>query len=284
MTLRRTISTDGSYGNVLLAFLDVLGFGELLDGPGAASPGPILQLFDTAYSSKHDWPPSVIHRRVISDSVILWTTTDAPVGALALLSVAAELQQNLFRMGVLVRGAVVSGQHYSQRVSPLSQQSASINAVDDEILISHALRDAVLLERSTLLPRIVLDGSIQARLDLAVKQYGELMHLQYGHDLTGALIVPGLYGTTAVRVVTKTFPAKLQSEWWPDRDPSTLANEFRGEAEEFLRRQKGLIDQALARHEPRILEKWRYIAREHNHVVAQANAACGLSLSNRTLA
>lgn len=283
MSLRRTIAKDGTYVEVLLAFLDVLGFGELLDSDGTESPETLLQLFEITYSSQHDWPPSVLHRRVISDSVIIWTTTDAPVGTLALLTVAAELQQNLFRRGVLVRGSVVYGKHYTQRIPPLSQQSTSIKAVDDEIIISHALRNAVMLERTTASPRVFLDHSVQPRLKLAHDQYGDMMYLLYGRDHTGALVVSGLYGIPPLRAVTKSYPPKLLSEWWPEKDASGLAVEQRQQAEEFLSRQKKIIEEALGVNDLKIVEKWRYVAREHNIVVQQANVASGISCAHKVV-
>ena len=140
---------SNEYINCYIAFLDILGFQELVRSHPCTE---ILKIFDeikTQYiiTCDEDNRPLVsldnIHFKIMSDSICLYIPTNANNSLPALIGLCAYLQVRLWRLEspILVRGGIVQGDIYA----------------NGDITFGTGLTNAYLLEeRNAKVPRIII--------------------------------------------------------------------------------------------------------------------------------
>lgn len=143
------MNLNKKYENCYIAFLDLLGFKELVRTQTCEQ---ILKIFDeieTRYTITCDKDqktladPNEIHFKIMSDSIIFYVPSHTANSLPALISICAHFQFRLWRLEqpILVRGAIVKGDLYA----------------NDDIMFGTGLTNAYLLEKKNAkVPRIVI--------------------------------------------------------------------------------------------------------------------------------
>jgi len=132
-----------TYQNRIVAFIDVLGFSDLVYSKDTAL---ITKYFDyvledsVAYIKKFKF-----NYHLISDSIVI-TTLAHRENLKSLLLFLSSLQSKLLFEGILVRGAISSGDIYSNKKM--------------NILVGPGLINAYKLESKSIYPRVILDRNL----------------------------------------------------------------------------------------------------------------------------
>lgn len=131
------------YKNTFIALIDILGYKQLLDEFGNDAPKmlfeDILNAFSWAKASHESLKISLF-----SDTIIMEGIDDIGMNFWNIVQVLSALKLQLLRKGLLIRGSITYGSHFSQK----------------GILVSPALVEAHLLESEEAVnPRIILSES-----------------------------------------------------------------------------------------------------------------------------
>lgn len=139
---------DIQYTRYYVAFLDILGFKNLVNNPDISCK-EIASIFEFA-RYKHETffkdtagdVHSNIKMKIMSDSICLYIKSDFPNALLYLTGYCTIFQHDLLLgKGLLVRGGITSGEMYAK----------------DDIIFGPALTEAYLLEeRNAKVPRIII--------------------------------------------------------------------------------------------------------------------------------
>jgi hypothetical protein len=129
------------YQQRFVGLVDILGYRAILAEYGSDSPKQLFRHVLDAFA----WTKSLsaaLKLSLFSDTLVIESTSDHPVLFWTILSAIDQLRSHLLRIGVLLRGAVTFGEHFSEK----------------GVWISPALVRAHLLESQIAnMPRIVLD-------------------------------------------------------------------------------------------------------------------------------
>lgn len=144
------------YGLTYIALVDILGYKGLLEDLGTEAPKKlfedILNAFSWAKTSHQSLTISLF-----SDTFIIEGIDDSPMNFWNIVQVLASLRLQLIKKGLLIRGAITFGNHFSEK----------------GIWISPALVEAHLLESKTAVnPRIIVssDAIESACKELVLKE------------------------------------------------------------------------------------------------------------------
>ena len=137
---------DVKYTQYYVAFLDILGFKNLVNDPNRTCE-EIVRIYDfvqyryeTFFKSEIEIQNN-IKMKVMSDSICLYIKTDFPNALHYLISYCVTFQCDLFANGHLLRGGITSGDMY----------------VENDIIFGPALTEAYLLEeKNAKVPRIII--------------------------------------------------------------------------------------------------------------------------------
>lgn len=154
----RVIRGKPKYEKVYLAFLDVLGFKNLLKARAAENPKYIVKIFEKIDRAIQHPQESGLVQKYISDSILIWCTHPASVPYM--IEVCHELQDQLLLEGCLVRGTIVSGQHYSASFDQLNIITGERDNKSGDILVSPALVKAYAVEADLHDPVIKVQGAV----------------------------------------------------------------------------------------------------------------------------
>lgn len=126
----------------VVAFLDVLGFAEMVQADSVATkPTRLLTFLEIFEKIRKDHGGAV---RMFSDSIVIESDLTL-AGVQAVVSLARKLQREFLKHGILVRGGVAFGKHFS----------------DSNTIYSEALVNAYYIEsRKARNPRIVVDANL----------------------------------------------------------------------------------------------------------------------------
>lgn len=144
-----------SYKPTFIALIDILGYKMLLDEFADEAPKKlfedILNAFSWAQASHESLKISLF-----SDTIIMESVDDSAINFWNIIQVISSLKLQLLEKGLLIRGAITFGNHFSQK----------------GILVSPALVEAHLLETKEVVnPRIIVseDALVQASKNLVSK-------------------------------------------------------------------------------------------------------------------
>lgn len=139
---------DAQYTQYYVAFLDILGFKNLVDGPQATCQDilKIYKAFDAmqkVYFGEDYGEMQDVKMKVMSDSICLYIEADKPNSLCSLVSFCTAFQYDLLTISpsIFVRGGITLGDMY----------------VKDDIIFGPALTEAYLLEeKNAKVPRIIM--------------------------------------------------------------------------------------------------------------------------------
>lgn len=140
---------DVQYTQYYVAFLDILGFKNLVSGPKKAACQDILNMYKWAESVHStffagNWEAvQYVNRKVMSDSICLYIEADKPnaLSSLVLFCTAFQYQLLALQPPVFVRGGITFGDMF----------------IEDDIVFGPALTQAYLLEeKNAKVPRIIM--------------------------------------------------------------------------------------------------------------------------------
>ena len=154
----RALRRKPRYQDVYLAYLDVLGFKNLMKRYAKESPRHLVRLFEKIDDAVHHPRESGLVQQYLSDSILIWCTR--PSSLPYMFDVCNMLQDELLLEGCLIRGAIVSGQHYWGYFDQLNLATGARNKQSGEIIISPALVKAYLIESKLWEPVIKIEGSV----------------------------------------------------------------------------------------------------------------------------
>lgn len=140
------------YDEYYVAFLDILGFKDIINNKTLEEAKKIFDVLETQYTlapngqsidESHD-----IHKKIISDSICFYIRKDAPNSLIYLLLVCSHFQHSLLSLDepVLLRGGISEGGLYDK---------------EDETIFGPALVRAYIIESSCAkYPRIIVEKAI----------------------------------------------------------------------------------------------------------------------------
>lgn len=147
---------NSTYTKVSLAYFDILGFSEFLSRNCTESPRALMQVFyEILTSIENEFGIStqtMLHYKVISDGFILWFDSQDDEFFARLIQITYFTRRYFNKELFLIRGAIVKGDHY----------------INGDIMVSPALVKAVILEKSTRLPKIMIEKDEAIKLRQAV--------------------------------------------------------------------------------------------------------------------
>lgn len=253
----RALRGRPKYQNVYLAYLDILGFKNLMEKHAQDSPHYIARLFQKIDGVVQHPRISGLVQRYLSDSILIWCTH--PASLPFMFDVCHFLQDELLREGCLIRGAIVSGQHYNQYFDQVNMATGERDKKSGEILISPALVKAYRIESSLSEPVIMVEGSV------AIAEQDLYKGLPRGHrppakklkrtglyNLPSYLLTPR-FGLLRAALSRADRPSK---EWQTHpgvKDAITTAKKMRVN-----------ILEGLKNRDPRIRRKWQYVKKVFN--------------------
>jgi len=126
----------------VVAFMDVLGFAEMVQADSRAPAATRLMTFLQIFQDIRETYGGAV--RMFSDSIVIEASLDLE-GVKSVISIAGKLQREFLRGGILVRGGVAFGKHFS----------------DANTIYSEALVNAYYIEsKKARNPRIVVDPNL----------------------------------------------------------------------------------------------------------------------------
>lgn len=253
----RALRGTAKYQKVYLAYLDVLGFKNLMIRYARTSPQPIAKLFERIDDAVEHPRVSGLTKKYLSDSILIWCTH--PASLPYMFDVCHVLQDELLREGCLIRGAIVFGQHYCGHFDQLNLATGERNEKSDEILVSPALVKAYTIESQLREPVIKIEGTVATAYDGLFKGFPrsrrpQKLRLRPAelYDLPGYLLSLA-FGVLRVGAVKSTRPAK---EWQRHADVRKAIAD--------LKRIREQIVIGVRNTDPRIRGKWKYVKRVFN--------------------
>ncbi len=145
------------YKNVYIGVIDILGYKTLLCELAGDAPKKlfedILNAFSWAKTSHEN-----LNVSLFSDTIIIESMDDHPLGFWNMIQVISSLRSQLLEKGILIRGGISFGNHFSQK----------------GVLISPALVEAHILESKTAInPRIIIsDNALKMAKQKITTHYG----------------------------------------------------------------------------------------------------------------
>src|SRR5690606_8800949 len=94
----------------VVAFMDVLGFEEMVQADSRAPAATRLMTFLQIFQDIRETYGGAV--RMFSDSIVIEASLDLE-GVKSVISIAGKLQREFLRGGILVRGGVAFGKHFS---------------------------------------------------------------------------------------------------------------------------------------------------------------------------
>lgn len=157
MAIRRRITGKSDYVQAYVAFVDILGFGELVKSADKSESlrSNIVQALRAVRQLPKGIQSTALKAQNFSDSLIL-STSVTPEGLWRLILSLDKLSIDLLKIGVLARGAVARGGVYQ----------------DDEIVFGVGVNEAYRLESKVArYPRIILSKSVVSDATNFASQY-----------------------------------------------------------------------------------------------------------------
>lgn len=164
----RAFALRGKYKTNYLAFIDILGFKNVLDTKCYNNPNYILELFSEADSAAHRDEFYGVKKLFLSDSILMWTPHRSAI--LYLIENCESIQKHLFLHGHLVRGVIVKGDHYSGDIESFNTRTKKKLSFPDHLIVSPALVKAYLKEQSLKIPVIKIEGDVLIDMPLVFKK------------------------------------------------------------------------------------------------------------------
>jgi hypothetical protein len=131
------------YSQTYVALVDILGYKQMLESFGDEAPSKLFQDILEAFSWAKSGHES-LKVSLFSDTIIIAGVDDHPMNFWNMLQALSSLRLQLMQKGILIRGAITFGRHFSQK----------------GILISPALVEAHCLESKIAVnPRILITSS-----------------------------------------------------------------------------------------------------------------------------
>ena len=146
---------ENQYQEYYIAFIDVLGFKELIRKKGCeeiCSIYDLIKQFRTIYGvfdkdEKPLVPKEKTHVKIMSDSVCIYIPADEPYSLYLLCLMCLDFQNRMFEMDppILLRGAITKGLLYSK----------------DDIIFGPGFVEAYLMEENNAsVPRIIINKAV----------------------------------------------------------------------------------------------------------------------------
>lgn len=265
--------TSGQYQEVVLAYLDILGFKSILEKECKDSPDFLLRLLSTSdfYTSSTYSAP--LERRIASDSILVWST-DLLGGTLAILNICSLLQSTLLKRGSLIRGAIVKGNHFSDFIKEKDMSTGLSKRTSDEIIVSPVLATAVEAEKKLGFPRIIIDNSLIKNIAIAKQSHPDFSTFE-AYEEDGRLYVDGFFTSHELRGVSHRHnPAILQGT-----TAEKMADACKLQAIAELNQIRKYIEEGIQHPERTASSKWEDIKLKYNSFVDLCNKKSDIDLN-----
>jgi hypothetical protein len=184
--LLRLMSEKGKYDTVYFAFVDILGFKNILQTKCKNNPNYLLRILSEADAASHRDQFYGVKKIYLSDSILMWTKHRSAIPYL--FENCENIQKYLFLKGHLVRGVIVKGKHYTGNLGSLETKLGKEEFYPDHILVSPVLVKAYLQEQAITQPVIKAEGAVlndypaQLKSGKAKKKRYQNNKLYFGRD------------------------------------------------------------------------------------------------------
>jgi|LULL01.1.fsa_nt_gb hypothetical protein len=133
------------YHKSFFAFIDILGFKNLLIEHKDKAPSIIFNIIKDAYLF-HKSSYESIKLKILSDSILVWSDTDHQISFWNLINVVELLRGSFLKKGLLIRGGIAHGDNF----------------IHNDIIVSPALSEAYQLEQIANYPRILISDTAKS--------------------------------------------------------------------------------------------------------------------------
>ena len=221
------------------------------------SPQHLVRLFEKIDDAVHHPRESGLVQQYLSDSILIWCTR--PSSLPYMFDVCNMLQDELLLEGCLIRGAIVSGQHYQGCFDQLNLSTGARNRKSGEIIISPALVKAYLIESKLWEPVIKVEGAVLIDHNSLLKGLPQKLRPPRKrfsparlYDLPGYLLSLR-FGVLRAGASRSERPSK---EWQvhPDVKKEIAA----------IKQIRGRILTGVGNSNPKIARKWKYVSKIFN--------------------
>ncbi|MCR4890192.1 MAG: hypothetical protein K5979_13595 [Ruminococcus sp.] len=167
------------YENYFLAFIDILGFKNIINNSEFNQVFDIFKFFINPIKGSYKIEnnseltplinPDDLKLKIMSDSIVFYIKDDSKNALFSLLSTCSQFQTNLINMEkpILSRGGIVHGQFF----------------IKGDIMFGPALTQAYLLEnQNAKYPRIILNKTLLQSLNPEEKELCQNKHLVFEDD------------------------------------------------------------------------------------------------------
>jgi len=173
--LESELPKNPEYEKSFVAFLDILGFKEFLIRSGVHAPQLMTEVYKAfRFARNASYQFNLIEHRMFSDSVMIWCAHRNPHSFWNFLNQVELVRETFFRHGLLVRGGITYGDHFSA----------------SEVVVSNALVQAYKLEQAAVFPRIRVDETVLDLPDMRVQPKSSGAFI-VPHNGTALMVSPG---------------------------------------------------------------------------------------------
>jgi hypothetical protein len=250
---------NASYSPRFVAFLDILGFKDIISEMAENSPNELFHAIVDSYWFHSS--TATVDFQLLSDSILITSKDSEPASFTSIANVANNLRNSFLERGILVRGAISFGNHFHAH----------------GILISPALIEAFELEsKAAIYPRILCAASVLSCVVPCVSE-----------NANGR---PGIRGPKGFHVMRDQLPVKDFDgmevlEFLPDtlepyflrtghhHEPAYTPTQdqirhFRTVGRQLLMRWRGGLEKAYLRcKDPRHTQKANYLVEKWNNYI-----------------
>jgi hypothetical protein len=185
--------TTGSYSKTLFCWIDVLGFSDLVEASN--DPNEILSILSSLdFSASADFPVEM-ERRIISDTIIVWSRD--PAALYPMMNIAALAQANLIKRGYLLKGVIGYGDHFHDKVRVIDTDTKATSFADD-IVVSKVLVQCVKEEKNLKKPVVKILPNATSLIGRNQTAWPEFQQLWTIED--DALVVSRYFGSSELNV------------------------------------------------------------------------------------
>jgi hypothetical protein len=115
MSESMNINNDSlNYRNVYMGYVDILGYKELIKRLGMESPQKIFRTILNSFLWAKTYKKA-INVSLFSDTLVVYTNNDNPIGFWDILNLIQMFRNQMLENGYLIRGSIVSGEHFSEK-------------------------------------------------------------------------------------------------------------------------------------------------------------------------
>lgn len=252
------------YEPCLFAYLDILGYKELLQTLGACAPSYFYEILRNTFEDHRSLYESV-EVKLLSDSILVWSKGRSAVHFWNVVNITDLIRQAFLKKKLFLRGGIAEG----------------LNFIDQDIIISPALINAYQLEQQAKMPRIIIsDAAIALATEGVVRDaigqsyiqvagYARRIHLdQIVKDFDGKEVLRSFSESNGTYFIRTGLPFWFTPSDTPVTEEQKVSLRTEGKSDLETTRNLLLDMRPTKDNDPEILIKYSYVIGKFNEWMA----------------